>query len=173
MDLLLSIFSLRYGTKGRLPCANCLLLYSVIFDNVLDRSRREGSASRPYSESDIFRFVNILPDTLFAALAHKTRLRCLLLLLSHDELCVCELTHAIDVAQPSISRHLGQLREAGLVSDRREGLWIHYRLHPDLPEWARRILHETALGVTGQQPYANDMARIAAMPGRPARASCG
>ena len=77
--------------------------------------------------------MNILPNDLFAALAHDTRLRCLMLLMSHDELCVCELTHAIGAAQPHISRHLAQLRALGLVFDRREGLWIHYRVNPALP----------------------------------------
>ena len=77
--------------------------------------------------------MNISPESLFAAMANSTRLRCLLLLLAHEELCVCELTHAIGAAQPNISRHLAQLREAGLVNDRREGLWIHYRINPELP----------------------------------------
>ena len=94
-------------------------------------------------------------------------------LLSSRQVLNDGLDYAIDVAQPSISRHLGQLREAGLVSDRREGLWIHYRIHPDLPEWVSGILNQTVLGVAGQQPYASDLARIAAMPGRPERVSCG
>jgi ArsR family transcriptional regulator len=60
--------------------------------------------------------MNMTPSTLFSALAHTTRLRCLVLLLEYDELCVCELTHAIGAAQPTMSRHLGQLREAQLVA---------------------------------------------------------
>ncbi|MGB5736079.1 MAG: metalloregulator ArsR/SmtB family transcription factor, partial [Thiohalocapsa sp.] len=47
----------------------------------------------------------------FSALANDTRLRCLLLLSRHAELCVCELTHALGASQPHISRHLAQLRE--------------------------------------------------------------
>ena len=48
-----------------------------------------------YMVTGIYGHMNILPSTLYPAIAHETRLRCLLLLLEHDELCVCELTHAI------------------------------------------------------------------------------
>ena len=76
--------------------------------------------------------MTIPPKDLFAALAHDTRLRCLMLLMKHNELCVCELTYAIGAPQPHISRHLAQLRELTLVSARREGLWIHCK-HPVNP----------------------------------------
>jgi len=108
------------------------------------------------------------PPDLFAALAHETRLRCLMLLLDQGELCVCELTHALGAAQPHVSRHLGALREAGLVADRRDGLWIHYRLHPDLPGWVRGVLRETARGPAGRAAFGADAAALAAMPNRPA-----
>jgi biotin operon repressor len=75
----------------------------------------------------------VTAENFFPALADPTRLRCLLLLATEGELCVCELTHALNESQPKISRHLAMLREAGIVSDRREGLWVHYRLSPDLP----------------------------------------
>lgn len=79
--------------------------------------------------------MNISPTELFSALAHQTRLRCLMLLMVYDELCVCDLTEVIGVTQPHMSRHLAQLRSCGLVVDRRDGLWIHYRLTPNLPAW--------------------------------------
>ena len=125
-----------------------------------------------YSLSNIFGSKNISPDSLFAALAHDTRLRCVLLLLIHDELCVCELTYAIGAAQPTMSRHLAQLREAALVTDRREGLWIHYRLNPELPEWVLQVLRQTAEGVTQQEPFTGDVAALARMPNRPGAPRC-
>jgi ArsR family transcriptional regulator len=125
-----------------------------------------------YSAESIFGHVNISPATLFSALAHDTRLRCLLLLLEHEELCVCELTNAIDAAQPHMSRHLGQLREASLVTDRREGLWIHYRINPELPTWVTNLLWETATGVRNVEPFVNDLAALAAMPNRPVALHC-
>jgi ArsR family transcriptional regulator len=106
-------------------------------------------------------------DDLFRALADPTRLRCLLLLTSEGELCVCELTHALDEIQPKISRHLAMLREAGIVLDRREGLWIHYRINPKLPGWAREILATTARANTGVEPYARDARRLKGTPNRP------
>ena len=123
-------------------------------------------------DSYIFDQMNISPLTLYSAIAHEIRLRCLLLLLEHGELCVCELTHAIGVAQPTISRHLAHLREAELVTDRREGLWIHYRIHPDLPAWVTNVLQETSDGVQGMTPYADDLATLESMPNRPGAPRC-
>lgn len=116
--------------------------------------------------------MDVSPTAFFSALGNETRLRCLLLLLQHDELCVCELTHALGAAQPHISRHLAQLRELGLVVDRRAGLWIHYRIHPDLPDWTRQVLRQTALGVAGNQPYTSDAAALSSMPNRPGAPRC-
>lgn len=77
-----------------------------------------------------------------------------MLLATHDELCVCELTEALALSQPKISRHLAVLREAGIVLDRRS--WIHYRIHPDLPAWAFDALNAVARGCIGKQPFEED-----------------
>lgn len=74
------------------------------------------------------------------SLADYTRLRCMLLIQDQGELCVCELMSALQLSQPKISRHLAQLRQNGLLIDRRQGKWVYYQLHPDLPEWASDIL---------------------------------
>jgi ArsR family transcriptional regulator len=116
--------------------------------------------------------MDIEPKDLFAALAHDTRLRCLMLLLGHGELCVCELTHALGVAQPHVSRHLGPLRELGLILDRRAGLWIHYRINPALPDWVHRLLQEIAAGTAQRAPFADDLRHLAEMPNRPGAPRC-
>lgn len=67
------------------------------------------------------------PEALLAAVAEPTRLR-LLALVATDETCVCDLVGALDLPQPLVSRHLGVLRRAGLVTARRDGLWMHYAL---------------------------------------------
>lgn len=69
------------------------------------------------------------PDltVLFQALADRTRLR-LLNLMRDSEICVCFFVEVLEASQPKISRHLAYLRKAGLVSARREGKWMHYRL---------------------------------------------
>jgi ArsR family transcriptional regulator, arsenate/arsenite/antimonite-responsive transcriptional repressor len=64
---------------------------------------------------------------LFAALADPTRLR-LLNLMAGREVCVCYFVAILQQAQPKISRHLAYLRSAGIVSARREGKWMHYRI---------------------------------------------
>lgn len=84
------------------------------------------------------------PVSFFKALADSTRLRILLLCHYEKELCVCELTEALQLSQPKISRHLAQLRQTGLLQDRRDGQWVFYRLHEQLPAWAQEVFAETA-----------------------------
>lgn len=66
-------------------------------------------------------------ETLFKALADGTRLRILRLLMA-GEVCVCDIHDTLKIPQAKASRHLAYLRRAGLVTTRREGLWVHYRL---------------------------------------------
>ena len=71
--------------------------------------------------------MNVTLDEVFAALADETRRR-ILGLLASGEICVCHIHEALDVPQPTASRHLAHLRKAGLVATRKQGLWVHYRL---------------------------------------------
>src|SRR5690348_6314300 len=66
----------------------------------------------------------------FRALADPTRLR-IIEMLSHGERCVCELQTALDAGQSLLSFHLRVLKDAGLVTDRREGRWSYYTLNGD------------------------------------------
>lgn len=63
---------------------------------------------------------------------------CYSILLEEGELCVCDIVTALDMIQPKVSFHLGVLREAGLIKDRRQGKWIHYSL--DESDIFRRFL---------------------------------
>ena len=65
----------------------------------------------------------------FGALSDETRLR-LIALLSEGEQCVCDLTDALQAAQSRLSFHLKVLKEAGLVTDRKDGRWVYYTLEP-------------------------------------------
>jgi len=116
--------------------------------------------------------MNIQPSQFFQLLSDETRLRSLLLMQQEGELCVCELTHALDVVQPKVSRHLAALRDAGIVADRRQGQWIYYQLHPDLPKWARQVIRTTAAAVADQTPCKNDRAALLKMPNRPGASCC-
>src|SRR5439155_23645777 len=77
----------------------------------------------------------------FRALADRTRLR-LLNLIGDKEVCVCFFVEIIDANQPKISRHLAYLRRAGIVTARREGKWMHYRLAEPADPTARRFLED-------------------------------
>ncbi|GAC1647320.1 MAG: hypothetical protein NVS4B3_01170 [Gemmatimonadaceae bacterium] len=65
--------------------------------------------------------------SLFHALSDETRLE-VLRMLQDGERCVCELTSALDAAQSRLSFHLRVLKDAGLVTDRRDGRWVYYAL---------------------------------------------
>jgi ArsR family transcriptional regulator len=71
---------------------------------------------------------------LFKALGDETRLRIITLLISHRELCVCDIMAVLDLPQSTVSRHLSYLRNAGLVDDRRQGVWMYYRINSTTTE---------------------------------------
>ncbi len=106
-------------------------------------------------------------QALFDVLVDATRRRILALLADRGELCVCELTAALDETQPKISRHLGVLKDAGLVTPRREGTWMHYRLAASLPRWATSLLATLSAGAVPE--LKTDLKRLRAMAGRPGR----
>ena len=80
------------------------------------------------------------PLHLFKTLSDETRLAIVMLLREAGELCVCDLCAATAESQPKVSRHMALLRESGLVIDRREGKWVHYRLSPNMPAWAAAVI---------------------------------
>lgn len=116
--------------------------------------------------------MDIQPNRLFQLLSDETRLRSLLLMQQEGELCVCELTHALNVIQPKVSRHLATLRDAGIVTDRRQGQWIYYQLHPDLPKWVRQVIRTTTAAVAGQTPFCEDRTALLKMSNRPGASCC-
>jgi ArsR family transcriptional regulator len=116
--------------------------------------------------------MNMLPEPLFASLANSTRFRCLMLMVEFPELCVCEFTYVLRAAQPMISRQLALLREAELVTDRREGKWIYYRLNPALPEWVLDILRAAHSEAITQDPCQSDRDVLTAMPNQPKAPRC-
>ena len=78
-------------------------------------------------------------DVMFRAFSDRTRLR-ILNLLRGGELCVCDLVRVIGAPQPKVSRHLAYLRKAGLVTARKEGLWMYYELAPSKNEFHRKLI---------------------------------
>ncbi len=100
----------------------------------------------------------------YKCFSDETRLKSLLLVKHEQELCVCELTHALQQSQPKISRHLAQLRNAELLLDRRQGQWVYYQVNPNLPAWVEQIM---TLTLANNPDYIRDnLAELASMPGR-------
>jgi ArsR family transcriptional regulator len=77
---------------------------------------------------------------LLKACADQTRLRLLNLLATEGEVCVCHLVDVLGTNQPKVSRHLAYLKRTGLVSDRKDSLWVYYRLSDSLAEHASRLI---------------------------------
>jgi ArsR family transcriptional regulator len=75
----------------------------------------------------------------YRALADETRLQILGLILQEGELCVCDVTYVLDITQSKASRHLRYLLNAGLLEDRRDGVWMHYRIPERLTKEKRII----------------------------------
>jgi ArsR family transcriptional regulator len=78
----------------------------------------------------------------FKALGDETRLRILYLLIKADsDLCVCELTDALEIPQYNISKHLKILRHAGLIAERKEGRWVYFGIVENDDSFSGNILH--------------------------------
>ena len=96
---------------------------------------------------------------LFKALADRTRLR-LINLIGEHEVCVCFLVEVLKLNQPKISRHLAYLRRAGMVSARREGKWIHYRIVEPPDPHAAKIFREVRTWLATEPAMKTDRARL-------------
>lgn len=86
----------------------------------------------------------------FKALADPVRLRLLSLIAAAggQEVCVCELTPAFELSQPTISHHLKVLREAGLLTSQRRGTWVYYRVVPEALQRLSDVLAPAGLVAT-------------------------
>ena len=77
---------------------------------------------------------------IFRAMADETRLTILFLILRHGEMCVCDVEGVLGVSQSKASRHLRYLRNAGLLTDRRDGIWVYYDIPRTTRDHAGRII---------------------------------
>ena len=98
-------------------------------------------------------------ELLFKALADRTRLR-LINLMGEDEVCVCFFVEVLKTNQPKISRHLAYLRRAGVVSARRDGKWIHYRIVEPPDSHAANIFGEVRTWLANDASMQSDRARL-------------
>lgn len=85
---------------------------------------------------------NFNAELFFSALADKTRLR-LLNLMRDGEVCVCFFAETLGTNNPKISRHLSYLKRASLVTGRRDGKWIHYKINEPADKNASEVFAAT------------------------------
>ena len=104
--------------------------------------------------------MNLNNETFFKMLSDNTRLRALMLMQRMGELCVCDLTHALNLSQPKISRHLAQLREYEIVDTRRDGQWMYYQINSELPTWALSVLQQTLSGIGDSEQFIADFSLL-------------
>ena len=98
-------------------------------------------------------------ERFFQALGDNTRLR-LLNLMGDQEICVCYFVEILGQPQPKISRHLAYLRNAGVVTARRDGKWIHYRIVMPPNEGAARVLRQILQWFSEEKSMQADRARL-------------
>ncbi|NOY87981.1 MAG: winged helix-turn-helix transcriptional regulator [FCB group bacterium] len=98
-------------------------------------------------------------NIIFKALSEPIRLR-IVVLLTKGELCVCDLTEILSLPQSTISRHMSRLKTAGMVADRREGRWIHYRLK-ETDNVFINSLKRILFSLQNQPPYKDDLSKLA------------
>lgn len=113
---------------------------------------------------------NIDPDAVFAALSNPVRLRALLLVARHADVCVCEVESALSIAQPAASKALNALKAAGYLDSRRDANWTYYSLSGAMPDWVRAIVDNAASALGNTEPYLSDSKRFADLELRP---GCG
>lgn len=98
-------------------------------------------------------------ENLFLALSDKTRLR-ILNLMREEEICVCFFTAALGERQPKISRHLAYLRNAGIVSARREGKWMRYGIKFPVDFYSAKVLRDTLEWLSAQAGMRRDYEKL-------------
>lgn len=97
-------------------------------------------------------------DDVLSVLADRTRLRLLSLMLE-KEICVCYLVEALELPQPTVSRHLAYLRDSGVVDVRREGRWMHYRV-ASLPSAFLRVVEAAVEAFRKEPQWQHDRERM-------------
>ena len=114
------------------------------------------------------KFDDFDPITFYKSLTDEIRLKTLMLTHYYGELCVCELMEAMsESSQPKMSRNLAVLKKAKVITDRKHGQWVFYRISPELPLWAKSVIaHTTENNIS---MISNELQCLANMQNRPAK----
>jgi len=125
-----------------------------------------------YAIYSIFQYMNIDPDQVFPALANTTRLRCLYLVASNDDVCVCEVVEALGITQPRASKALNALKGVGLLSVHRDANWNYFSLDNAMPEWTAALIAATVNGLGSSRTHVTDQKRFKRLNLRGTGAAC-
>ncbi len=131
--------------------------------NTSSKQQNDLAASTPtHTEFDVLSFYKSLTDDI--------RLKTLMLTHYHGELCVCELMEALkEASQPKVSRNLAVLKKSNIITDRKHGQWVFYRINPKLPLWAKSVIAQTT---ENNIPLINKpLQRLTKMKNRPDKAN--
>ncbi|WP_281269064.1 metalloregulator ArsR/SmtB family transcription factor [Thalassotalea euphylliae] len=121
-------------------------------------------------EVDKAQQMTLEPIVFYKCLTDDIRLKTLLLTNYFGEICVCELMEALDEeSQPKVSRNLAVLKKAGVLTTRKNGQWVFYRINPELPLWAKQVVSQTL--ENNVELIKPDLTRLVTMDNRPDKAS--
>jgi ArsR family transcriptional regulator len=121
-------------------------------------------------DNETSQLANLDPISFYKTLTDTIRLKTVMLAHYHGELCVCELMEAMEEdSQPKVSRNLAVLKKAKVITDRKHGQWVFYRINPELPLWAKSVIAQTTENNIVQ--IHNELQRLANMQNRPDRAN--
>jgi len=114
--------------------------------------------------------VELSPTDFYKTLTDDIRLKTLMMTHYHGELCVCELMVALEEdSQPKVSRNLAVLKKTKVITDRKHGQWVFYRINPDLPLWAKSVIAQTT--ESNVDLIQGELERLDQMKNRPDKAS--
>jgi ArsR family transcriptional regulator len=104
----------------------------------------ENSVSQIKNSQKNNQIADFEPTSFYKSLTDDIRLKTLMLTHYHGELCVCELMEALEEdSQPKVSRNLAVLKKAKIITDRKHGQWVFYRVNSKLPLWAKSVIAQT------------------------------
>jgi len=146
---------------------NRLSMFLLVEQNTINRVNNSQTNSTLEVNNQLTGFE---PITFYKSLTDTIRLKTLMLTHYHGELCVCELMEAMkEDSQPKVSRNLAVLKKAQVITDRKHGQWVFYRINPALPLWAKSVIAQTT---ENNIPLINnELQRLDKMQNRPDKTS--
>lgn len=137
---------------------------------LLVESKVESKAQGKTTPDNPAQISNLDPVSFYKCLTDDIRLKTLLLMHYHGEICVCEIMEALsEESQPKVSRNLAVLKKSQIITDRKNGQWVFYRINKDLPLWAKSVIATTT--ENNIPMIQTPLARLANMSDRPDKAS--